>query len=148
MKIYYFDTSAIIKRYHREDGSKSVNKLFEEIERGEGKGVISYLCVLESLSAIVRRKKEIKGDYRKVVKAMLLEYTEKMTIIPVDNDIMTLAMKIVLKHGLRSLDAMHLATVIHVSQYLTGGITVITSDIELYKAAEKEGFTVLNPEKE
>ena len=146
MKIYYWDTSAIIKRYHMEKGSKRVNNLFEEIERGESKGIISHLCVLESLSAIVRRKSEIRGDYKKVIKTMLMEYVNKFTIIPVDSDIMSFSMKVVLKHGLRSLDAVHLGTLLYISSYLNQEITLISSDRELLDAAKDEGFEVSNPE--
>ena len=146
MKIYYWDTSAIIKRYHKEKGSRKVNNLFEEIERGEGRGIISHLCVLESLSTIVRRKREIKGNYKKVIKAILIEYVDKLTIISVDIDIMALSMKVVLKHGLKSLDAIHLATLLYISSYLNQEIILISSDGELLKAAKNEGFEILNPE--
>ena len=147
MKIYYWDTSAIIKRYHREKGSRKVNNLFVEIEQGKSKGIISYLCVLESLSAIVRRKSEIKGDYKKVIKTMLMDYVDKLTIIPLNSDIMALSLKIVLKYGLKSLDAIHLATLLYISSYLNQEILLISSDGELLKAAKNEGFEVINPYK-
>ena len=146
MKMYYWDTSAIIKRYHSEKGSKKVNNLFEEMAQGESKGIISYLCVLESLSAIVRRKSEIRGDYKKVIKTMLMEYVDRFTIIPVDSDIMALSMKAVLKHGLKSLDAIHLGTLLYISSYLNQEIILISSDKELLHAAKNEGFEILNPE--
>ena len=146
MKIYYWDTSALIKRYHRERGSERVDKLFEEIARGESKGVISHLCVLESLSAIVRRKNEIRGDYKKVIKTMLTDYVDNLTIIPIDTDIMAISMRVAVNHGLRSLDAIHLATLLHISGHLNEEIFLISSDRELIKAAKDEGFEILNPE--
>lgn len=146
MKIYYWDTSALIKRYHRERGSEMVDTLFKEIEGGESKGVISHLGVLESLSAIVRRKSEIRGDYRKVIKKMLVDYVDNLTIVPIDTDIVALSMRVILKHGLRSLDGIHLATLLHISAYMSEKIVLISSDRELLRAARDEGFETLNPE--
>ena len=146
MSIQYWDTSALIKRYHIEKGSNRVNDLFAEIESGGSKGIISYLGVLESLSAITRRKEEIKGDYRKVIKGMLTEIMDKFTIVPIDNYIMELAMKLVIKHNLRSLDSIHLATALMISQYVEKEVVFISSDSELLKAAKKEGFEIINPE--
>ncbi len=146
MSIQYWDTSALIKRYRIEKGSPKVNDLFAEIESGESKGIISYLGVLESLSAITRRKGEIKGDYRKVIKAMLTEIMDKFTIVPIDNYIMELAMKLVIKYNLRSLDSIHLAAALIISQYVEKEMVFISSDTELLKAAKKEGFEIINPE--
>ena len=148
MNIQYWDTSALIKRYHIEKGTQKVNVLFAKIENGESKGILSYLGVLESLSAITRRKREIKGDYREVIKAMLTEITDKFTIVPIDNYIMELSMKLVLKHNLRSLDSIHLATALMISQYAEKKLSFISSDAELLKAAENEGFEIIKPEDE
>ena len=55
-------------------------------------------------------------------------------------------MKLVLKHSLRSLDSIHLATALMIFQYAEKKLSFISSDAELLKAAENEGFEIINPE--
>ncbi len=147
MNIYYLDTSALIKRYHREMGTEKVNQLFEEILVRKSDAFISYLGVLEAVSAITRHKKELGSSYSKVMKGVLMEVSENLSIIPIDDEVVTTSMKMVLTHNIRSLDAIHLATAVIIKSYLNKEIIFISSDKELLNAAEIEGFKVLNPEK-
>ena len=44
MATYFFDSSALAKRYHREEGSAKVDAIFREPER---RIVVSHLTVIE-----------------------------------------------------------------------------------------------------
>jgi len=148
MKYVYWDTSALIKRYHQEKGSDKVNEIFSAVIERRQQAFISYLGVLESLSAITRRKRHLHGKYNLIVKTVIKEITDYFTIIPIDDEIMELSMKMIFKYGLRTLDSIHLATAVHISRYLhTNEIMFISSDEELLHAAKMEGFEILNPEK-
>ena len=48
MSKYFFDTSAIVKRYHREDGSNLIDRLFAE---SDAEFVISDISIIEFYSA-------------------------------------------------------------------------------------------------
>lgn len=45
MKVYFLDTSALVKRYHRERGSEVIDALFAEQDR---RIIISDLSIIES----------------------------------------------------------------------------------------------------
>lgn len=49
MSKYFFDTSAIVKRYHREDGSDFIDRLFAE---ADAEFVISDISIMEFYSAL------------------------------------------------------------------------------------------------
>lgn len=56
MVTFYFDTSAIVKRYHKEIGSEILDKIFEVKEHGIA---LSFWTILEftvAFSARMRRK--------------------------------------------------------------------------------------------
>ncbi|MGB9659240.1 MAG: type II toxin-antitoxin system VapC family toxin [Nitrososphaerales archaeon] len=55
MVIFYFDTSAIVKRYHKELGSNVVDKIFEFKEHGFA---ISFWTVLEFMVAFSAKRKK------------------------------------------------------------------------------------------
>jgi predicted nucleic acid-binding protein len=52
MPLYFFDTSALVKRYHIEAGSEKVNELFDN---PEGIFVITSIAVTEFVSALARK---------------------------------------------------------------------------------------------
>ena len=51
MNHYYLDTSALIKRYHNEDGTDVMNALMEAIISEKARGVISSFVMPETISA-------------------------------------------------------------------------------------------------
>lgn len=55
MKVYFLDTSALVKRYHRERGSTVIDTLFAEQDR---QIVISDLSIIELGSALAKKVRE------------------------------------------------------------------------------------------
>jgi PIN domain nuclease of toxin-antitoxin system len=55
MKFYFFDTSALIKRYHAEKGTESIDRIFSEEDKAI---VISSICITEMVSAMNRKKED------------------------------------------------------------------------------------------
>ncbi len=55
MKFYFFDTSALVKRYHSEKGTENIDKIFIEDDRAV---IISSLSITEIVSAMNRKKEE------------------------------------------------------------------------------------------
>ena len=50
--IYYFDTSALVKRYHREVGTEIVDSIIES----DAEIYFSSIAIAETVSALVRLK--------------------------------------------------------------------------------------------
>ena len=61
MNKYFLDTSALVKRYHREEGSDILDRLFEE---PDAKFIISDISIIEFYSAIALKVRtgEIDGS--------------------------------------------------------------------------------------
>jgi len=53
MPVYYFDTSAILKRYRNELGTDVVDRLFDS-PQGDSQFYISFRTILELTSSILR----------------------------------------------------------------------------------------------
>ena len=57
MTFYFFDTSALVKRYHQEIGSEQVNAIFDDQDNIL---IISELALVELASAL--RRKQNQGE--------------------------------------------------------------------------------------
>jgi hypothetical protein len=69
-QIYFFDTSALVKRYHQELGTKVLDTAFANIEVAK---VISDITIIEFSSAFAKKVRigEITAeDFREAIKAM------------------------------------------------------------------------------
>jgi len=150
---FFFDTSAIVKRYHQELGSEIVDGIFESILKKRSKAIISTLSVLEFTSALRRKvqTKEINWtQLRDCIGSFLNEVYKNFRVERVDEGLFADSLEYILKYGLSTLDSLHLVSSIRASEVVAekSKIVFISSDEELCKAAEKEGFNVINPEKE
>jgi len=150
---FFFDTSAIVKRYHQESGSEIVDRIFEGILKKQSKAILSTLAVLEFTSAL--RRKVTTGEVtwkqlRDSIGTFLKEVYENFRIERVDEGMFADSLELILKYGLSTLDSLQLVSSIRVSEAFTDKSKIIftSADEELCKAAEKEGFKVINPETE
>jgi len=55
MPPYFFDTSALVKRYHIEDGTDRIDQVFSE---ADGPLIISNITIAEFTSAFARKKRD------------------------------------------------------------------------------------------
>lgn len=112
MKIY-FDTSALVKFFHEEEGTIEVTELITDPENDI---IISELSKIEFYSAIHRRyrRKEINNTELGLAIVSFEKECTNFKVVPVSSIIMQEAMMFIQKygknHGLRTLDAIHLAT--------------------------------------
>lgn len=114
----YLDTSAALKAVVDEDGSQDVLQVFA----GTVPRVSSKLLAVEMNAVAVRRRLPMKS-----IEPVL----DAVNLIALDDDIAQRAID--LRSGLRSLDALHLATATKLLPVLTG---FLTFDDELRQAAE------------
>ncbi len=142
MPLYFFDTSALVKRYHIEDGSEKVNVLLDDAESGF---VITSLTIAEFVSAFVRKRNEgvISSDD---LHACLSEFSKDIIssfwIIDLERNHINQGVSLIIKHNLRTLDSLQLAVFLNLSSV---DPTMVTSDSALYNAVIGEGCPAIKP---
>jgi uncharacterized protein len=145
---YFFDTSAIVKRYHLEDGSGIVDSLFAE---PEAEFIISDISIIEFYSALSLKvrvgeideenfaslrklfSQEIRGGLYEIVEFTNAEKLESTKLL----------LKHAKKHSLKTLDAMQLSVIKSINQPEVHA--VICADEKFCKIITIEGFPVINP---
>ena len=139
MKLY-FDTSALVKKYISETGSENADKLF----LSASEIYISIIGHVEAVSSFRRLllEKEIKKKDYELLKSEIAQDFKYFNVIDVSSEIVYDAVKVIDKYQLKSLDSLHLAAALAVKTDID---YFISSDQKLLKAAENEGFKVINP---
>jgi predicted nucleic acid-binding protein len=149
MIIYFFDTSALVKRYHQEIGTNVIDLAF----RDDADKVICDIAVIEFYSAFARKVRtgEISEDtFRETVKALAEDIRSgRIRLSPVTDfdkkEALTLIEKWGLSNNLRTLDALQLAVMKRNSSL--GEMRVYCSDSSFVTVVEQEGLAVTNPER-
>lgn len=150
MPSFFFDTSAIVKRYGKEAGSDFVEGLAES-ESGNVI-ILAGITHVEVAATIARR---LKGGNvtdtaaADALAAFKLDLNNRYITIDIRPDMLTAAMKIATKHALRGYDAVQLAAALDANTELlaTGlpTLIVVSADGELNAAAVAEGLEIENP---
>ena len=132
-KIIGFDTAPII--YFIEEGEylKFIRPIFDMLDRGEVIGVTSTITLLEVLVLPYRL-----GYYKLVEKyCEILLNAKNMSIYPVINDIAIESAKLRAKYGMRTPDAIQVATAVY-----AGASYFLTNDRRLKKIKEIKVITL------
>jgi len=144
--ILFFDTSALIKYFHREEGTEAVVSL---ISNPNNEVWVSELARLEFICAIYRRfrMKEINEDeLNRVIEGFNEEYLN-FKAKKIGTAVLNVAEELVKDLGkylgLTSLDAIHLAT-FYLFRDLSEIVFVAADDI-LIRAAKQIGAKIINP---
>ena len=142
---YFFDTSALVKRYHVEEGSHIVNGIFET---AGNKILIANLSMAEFASAINRKKNkgEISNEQIKVVLRKFATETILPNIVTVGitTKHITGAYDLIFEHNLTSNDAIILAACLN---FIEVDPVFVCADVRsgLLKAAHDCHLSTLNP---
>ena len=131
MSLYYADTSAVIKLLAEETDSKAFAAFYDDHDDAEW--VSSALLRIEVVRAVARAVPALLPDARDLLTAF--------SYIAIDDEIVDGAMNEP-DRGLRSLDAIHLATARILAPELDG---LLSYDDRLTKAATDAGLRVLSP---
>jgi hypothetical protein len=132
----FFDTSGLAKRYVREKGSEKV----EEILASASEAAISLIAPPEIISALcrLRRQDTISASQYGLAKRSLFEDIEEMTICNITVSVIGMAIGLLEKHPLRTMDALHLACAMDWRADI-----FVSSDERQVTAARKAGLHVL-----
>lgn len=146
MSYYFFDSCAIIRQYiDTETGHNKVNEIFND---DSNQIIICELAHLEFVSALKRKLNQ--GEITDSVFSNCRIYysrdfrdnimSGKVVLLTVDSQVFVDAQTLIVEHGLKSLDAIHLQTIIPFKEL---DPIFVTSDNKLAIAAANY-FTVCN----
>lgn len=147
---YFFDTSALVKRYVTEHGSAWVSKL---VDPAEGHSIfIARITYVEVVSAIARRNRAghlSVADMNASLNGFRHELSAVYSPVEISQGLITRAMSLAEKHALRGYDAVQLAAGLEVYDELhSAGLslpTLVSADTALNDAATIEGLNVDDP---
>lgn len=141
----FFDTSALVKLFHDEVGSEAVLAL---LDRDGPTVVVSELARLEFVTAMHRmvRNREITDAQLVEALAAFDDAWATFRAEPMGHGIVREGEALIRAHGkslgLRTLDALHLATFVLIADQTW---SFVVADETLAKAARVIGCSVLNP---
>lgn len=159
--VYFFDSSALVKRYVDEDGSGWVRAITDPKALNDIH--VARVTGAEVLAAVTKRRRE--GDISAAEAARFIadfrhDFARQYLPIEVTGAVVAHAMNLIESHPLKGYDAVQLATALVVSGHLAAlgaatprgavtspsfMLTFVTADNALYRAAIAEGLVVENP---
>lgn len=137
---FYFDTSALIKKYILEKGSDVVDNLFDKADIV----FLSSISEIEIFSTFKRLliEKDINAKEHKFLKSEFETDYQYFSVINFDEYIAEHAKTVIEKYQLKSLDSIQLGTALLVKDKID---SFIVCDQKLINAAKKEGIDITNP---
>lgn len=142
MPAYYVDTSALVKRYHVEPGSQRVDQLFGD---PASTFLTANIALTEVTSALDRKVQEgmlTRDALTTVLAAIARDLLEDFWLIEIERVHILKSQELILRHHLRTLDALHLAVLLSLKDLAP---VLVSSDQKLLEAARQERFAVLDP---
>ncbi len=147
---YFFDSSALVKRYVQEDGTSWVRRL---TRRSAGNAIyLARITTVEVTAAVARRR---KGKTLTAAKSSSILHrfrhhlAGRYALIELTPALFNDAMRLANSHALRAYDAVQLAAALEILRQRQeagrGPVTLISADKALNTAATAEGMTVDDP---
>jgi hypothetical protein len=150
MPLFYFDTSAILKRYKSEKGSDVINELFERRKPDEifVSSLLTAVEVFSSASRMLKGKVLTQEEYDSLTARFLRDFTSLFQVVAVDNALIASSVAVARDYQLRTADAIHFATIRQIRAAVAGAdnIIVVTGDERMIEACRIAGIEVINPE--
>jgi predicted nucleic acid-binding protein len=143
---FFVDTSGLAKRYVPETGS---NWIVSWILPSAGNVIVlAHLTSIEMFSLLARRQRDgtlSAANVTTLQSQFLLHAQNEYLIYPQDDAVVARARALVIKHPLRALDAIQLASAVEASATLREAMTFVSADNNLLGVAAAEGFITDNP---
>lgn len=136
----YFDTSVLVKRYVKEEGSTAARQLLQR-----HRFLSSAIVPVEVLSALSRRRTtgELTPRDFLAIRARLHKDRSYWELVEVGAMVLSQAEELVQTVGLRTLDALHVASAL--TFQAASGLTIpfITADVRQREAAESLALNLI-----
>src|SRR5262245_11521136 len=150
MGAYYFDSSALVKRYADETGSLWVRSLTDP-EAGHAI-FTAHITGIEVVAAMARKTRmgELTAhEATTAISTFKSHFTTQYQIVRMTTEIVDRAMELAEQHRLRGYDATQLASALALrAELAASGISqlgFISADTELNDVAQAEQLSVQNP---
>ncbi len=150
MSAYFFDSSALVKRYIAETGSVWVTQL--TAPQSGNRIYVASITAVEVVAAITRKK---KGNHVSAANAAAAiarfrhDLANDLRVFDLTPAVLASAMSLAEKHALRGYDAVQLAVALAIHHERIGlnlpSLTLIASDSALNAAAGSEGLPADDP---
>ena len=134
----YVDTSALVKLLVPEIGTDDVGGLWDRV--GDRYASLIGYTELRAAVASASRARRLDGLAHLASRALIEELWSSIVAVDVDEALVRAAGELSDRHGLRSSDAIHLASAIRIAE---GPTAFIAFDARLRGAAAAEGLIVL-----
>ncbi len=153
MYYFYFDASALVKRYTQEVGSDKINFLFTHVPLS--RLICLILGVVEMFWVCVRKKNDGRItdlDFSQAginLNHEIIDHSSDFQTISIPDTLVLNSMSLIETHSLNSVDAMVLRSALNIATELrnTGDtLVLVASDQRLLRAAQDEELLVFNPE--
>lgn len=150
MATYFFDTSAIVKRYFPEQGHGWVVTLCDVSQNNDL--YLSQAALVEVVATMCRREREHSitlAERDTLIHLFRQDSRENYNLWPVDTALYTSAGDLCRLHRLRAYDAIQLACVLALREYTivsrAPDPVFVCADVRLLDIATTEGLHVENP---
>lgn len=150
MAAYFFESSALVKRFAKERGTTIVLRLLRPSSKN--RYYASQLTEVEVCAALARRRKGKTLSPQTVGKSqkrLARDFADRFTKILISTLIVSEAVRFADLYELRGYDALQLACVVDANRdRLKLGLSaliLVSADDELNIAAQAEGLTIENP---
>lgn len=150
MAAYFFDSSAIVKRYVNEQGSTWVAATTDPIS-----GARILLAAITGVEVVATLARKLKGnlvsalDFAAAVSRFHHDFANEYRIIDISGAVITRSMVMAEAYALRGYDAVQLGAALEINgRRLALGaapLTLVTGDAELLAAAMAEGLLTDDP---
>jgi predicted nucleic acid-binding protein len=139
----YFDSSVLLKRYVREQGTDRALVLTRQYLI-----VTAAIAPLEMRSAL--RRIEVEGGlsgkaFQTILKRIQVE-RDQWDLVAISLEILESAELITVNLNVRSLDALHLASVLACQKRLRRPLPLVTADMRQRDAAQRLGLDIISVE--
>ena len=150
MSFYYLDTSALVKRYVAEDGSRWLETAI--FQSTDNMVLISRITVVEMRSALARRRREASiqpHDHADALSALSEDCLLRYRFVELESPVVDLAGELLDQYPLRAYDAVQLASALVVHRLLIEAnlapLTFVSADDKLLTVARAAGLQTDNP---
>lgn len=145
MPSYFFDTSALVKRYHEEEGTDTVDEI---LDRDGVKVLISSLIVIETVSAFRRkynRGEVSESEMEQLIAVFFQEALDEFLILPMEESLLNFSFELVLDDDLRTLDSLQLSAGLSLAQEVDD-VVFVTADDDLAETGEQHNLETVVPQ--
>ena len=140
MTLAYFDTSVLVKNYLIEAGSPRARELLASY-----RFLSSSITPVELMSALTRRRSmgELDADEIASILARVRGDRAYWKLLEVSEAVLARAEELILKSRIRTLDALHVASLLHYQMISGGQLPFATADARQRDAAIQVGLNVV-----